>query len=95
MGERRVTLSVADAVAADLSVREVIEKKVAELADICQTTVPDAVLKQEHADWLMQEVARPWPAAVLAGLMALMPRVEDGETCAAYGDRLLAEVSGG
>lgn len=88
-------LSVADAVAADLSVREVVEAKVSEMADICQTTVPHAVLRQGHVDWLMQEVARPWPAAVLAGLMALMPRVEDGETCGAYGDRLLAEVSGG
>lgn len=95
MGAGRVVLSVADAVEADLTVGQVVVAKVTELADICRTTVPNAVLNQDHADWLMLEISAGWPAAVLAGLMALMPRVEVGESCGAYGGRLLAEVSGG
>lgn len=95
MGAGRVSLSVAEAVAADLTVHEVVVAKLTELADICRTTVPNAVLKQDHADWLMLEISAGWPAAVLAGLMAWMPRVEADESCGAYGGRLLAEVSGG
>lgn len=94
MGSARYTyLTVGEAVEADLSVGDVIKEKLIDVANICRTTAPDAVAAQDHIDWLMQEAATTFPAVVLAGLIALMPRVEAGETCGAYGDRLLAEVT--
>lgn len=93
--ERTTTLSVTEAVEAKLTVGEVVEAKVRELADICRTTAPKTTVEQHHVDWLMQEVAKGWPAAVLAGLIAFLPRVEQGETCGAYGTRVLVEASGG
>lgn len=94
-GEQQATLSVAEALEADLTVGEIVEAKMRELADICRTTTPETVLEQHHADWLMQEIAKGWPAAVLLGLVTCLPRVEQGETCGEFGTRVLVEVSGG
>lgn len=94
-GEQQTTLSVAEALEADLTVGEIVEAKMTELAGICRTTAPETVLEQQHADWLMQEIAKGWPAAVLLGLVTCLPRVELGETCGEFGTRVLVEVSGG
>lgn len=94
-GEQQAMLSVAEAVEAGLTVGEVIEAKLTELAGICRTTTPETVVEQHHVDWLMQEIAKGWPAAVLAGLIACLPRPELGETCGEYGTRVLVQVSGG
>ncbi|MEW2568383.1 hypothetical protein [Streptomyces sp. NPDC047070] len=82
-------LTVAAAVEANLTVGEVVEAKMREMADLLQATSPTSALEQEYVDWLMQETARGFPAGVLAGLIALCPRVELGETCGAYAARLI------
>lgn len=93
--EQQTTLSVAEAVEADLTVGEVVEAKLTELAGICRTTAPETVVKQKHIDWLMQEIAKGWPTAVLLALGTCLPPVELGETCGEYGTRVLVQVSGG
>lgn len=87
-------LTPAQAVEADLTVGEVVEAKVDEMSVILRETSPETPVEQDHADWLIGELSTGWPAAVLAGLIALVPRVEDGETCGAYGERLAEALHG-
>jgi hypothetical protein len=86
--EMAAALTPAQAAEADLTVQEVIGAKVDEMSVILRETSPTTPVEQDHADWLIRELSTGWPAAVLAGLIALVPRVETGETCGAYGERL-------
>lgn len=87
-------LTPAQAAEANLTVGEVIDAKLDEMAVILRETAPTSPVEQHHADWLIRELSTTWPAAVLAGLIALVPRVDEGETCKAYGDRV-AEARNG
>lgn len=88
-------LTPAQAAEANLTVGEVIAVKLDEMTVILRETSPTTPVEQHHVDWLTQEISKGWPAAILAGLMAFAPRVEDGETCGAYGERVAAAVLNG
>lgn len=88
-------LTPAAAVTERLTVGEVLDAKLTEVAGLCKTTAATSPLEQKHIYWLIEQVAKDFPAAILGGLIALVPPVEHGETGQAYGERLLQVITHG
>jgi hypothetical protein len=87
------TLTLAQAAEAGLTVSEIVEAKLDEMSVILRETSPTTPVEQHHVEWLTAELAKGWPAAVLAGLREFAPDVEAGETCGQYGKRLVLVLS--